>query len=413
MPEKKASAYRDPLILIAFVAIGAVLGLLLGDKARVLQPIGQIWLNMLFVIVVPLIFFSISSSIAGIGETKKVGKLLVVTLVIFIITAILAAVFMFLSIGLFGVDNQIPLVPPDEGAQTAAKGIGQQLVDTFTVTDFPEVISRRHILALIVFTIFFGLAVSLLGDKGKVVADWLTGMAAVFYKMVWVLMKLAPIGLLAYFADLTGTYGADLLKTYGHGLAVYYPTMFLYFFLFLGFYAFLAAGPWGIKNFFKVILTPALTALGTRSSAAALPLQLEACDKLGVPRDISSIVVPVGATVHMDGATLAVIYQICFVTALYGNGLHGLGDYVFAIAIAIMGSVAVSSVPGGGVAMETLVIATYGAPVALLPVLMMMTQLFDAGCTLVNSCGDTVASMLVTRVLHGKDWYKQGLNKEA
>ena len=413
MPEKKASAYRDPLILIAFVAIGAVLGLLLGDKARVLQPIGQIWLNMLFVIVVPLIFFSISSSIAGIGETKKVGKLLVVTLVIFIITAILAAVFMFLSIGLFGVDNQIPLVPPDEGAQTAAKGIGQQLVDTFTVTDFPEVISRRHILALIVFTIFFGLAVSLLGDKGKVVADWLTGMAAVFYKMVWVLMKLAPIGLLAYFADLTGTYGADLLKTYGHGLAVYYPTMFLYFFLFLGFYAFLAAGPWGIKNFFKVILTPALTALGTRSSAAALPLQLEACDKLGVPRDISSIVVPVGATVHMDGATLAVIYQICFVTALYGNGLHGLGDYVFAIAIAIMGSVAVSSVPGGGVAMETLVIATYGAPVALLPVLMMMTQLFDAGCTLVNSCGDTVASMLVTRVLHGKDWYKQDLNKEA
>lgn len=413
MPEKKASAYRDPLILIAFVAIGAVLGLLLGNKARVLQPIGQIWLNMLFVIVVPLIFFSISSSIAGIGETKKVGKLLVVTLVIFIITAILAAVFMFLSIGLFGVDNQIPLVPPDEGAQTAAKGIGQQLVDTFTVTDFPEVISRRHILALIVFTIFFGLAVSLLGDKGKVVADWLTGMAAVFYKMVWVLMKLAPIGLLAYFADLTGTYGADLLKTYGHGLAVYYPTMFLYFFLFLGFYAFLAAGPWGIKNFFKVILTPALTALGTRSSAAALPLQLEACDKLGVPRDISSIVVPVGATVHMDGATLAVIYQICFVTALYGNGLHGLSDYVFAIAIAIMGSVAVSSVPGGGVAMETLVIATYGAPVALLPVLMMMTQLFDAGCTLVNSCGDTVASMLVTRVLHGKDWYKQDLNKEA
>ena len=407
MPRKKASAYRDPLILIAFVAIGAVLGLLLGEKARALQPIGQIWLNMLFVIVVPLIFFSISSSIAGIGETKKVGKLLVATLLIFIITAVIAALFMFLSIGIFGVGSEIPIVPADENAQTAAKGIGQQIVDTFTVSDFPDLISRRHILALIVFTIFFGLSVSMLGEKGKPVAAWLSGMAAVFYKMVWVLMKLAPIGLLAYFADLTGTYGADLLKTYGHGLAVYYPTMLVYFFVFLGLYAFLAAGRWGVRNFFKVILTPALTALGTRSSAAALPLQLEACDKLGVPRDISSIVVPVGATVHMDGATLAVIYQICFVTALYGSGLHGAGDYIFAIAIAIMGSVAVSSVPGGGVAMETLVIASFGAPPALLPVLMMMTQLFDAGCTLVNSCGDTVASMLVARVLNGKDWYRK------
>ena len=413
--KKKAAPYRDALVLIGFVIIGALLGLLLGDKARVLQPIGQIWLNMLFVIVVPLIFFSISGSIAGMGEVRKVGKLLGVTIVIFIITAIIAAVFMFISIGIFGVDNQIPLVPPDEGTSAAAKGIGQQIVDTFTVSDFPDVISRRHILALIVFTIFFGLSVSMLGEKGRKIAEWLDGMSSVFYKMVWVLMKLAPIGLLAYFADLTGTYGADLLKTYGHGLAVYYPTMFVYFFLFLGFYAFVAAGTWGVKNFFRVILTPALTALGTRSSAAALPLQLEACDKLGVPRDISSIVVPVGATVHMDGATLAVIYQICFVSALYGNGLHSVGDFVFAIAIAIMGSVAVSSVPGGGVAMETLVIATYGAPAALLPVLMMMTQLFDAGCTLVNSCGDTVASMLGARVLHGRDWYKKNLNgdKEA
>lgn len=223
-------------------------------------------------------------------------------------------------------------------------------------------ISRGHILALIVFTVFFGVTVSSLGEKGREIANWLNNMSLVFYKMVAILMKAAPLGLMAYFANLTGTYGSDLLKSYGRGLLIYYPTVLVYFFVFLGLYAFIAAGPWGVKHYFKEILTPALTALGTRSSAAALPMQLDACDKLGVPRVVSSVVV--------------------------------------------------SSVPGGGAAMETMLISSFGFPVIALPVLMMMTQLFDAGCTLINSCGDTVASMLVSRFLYGKDWYKRDLNKE-
>ena len=182
--------------------------------------------------------------------------------------------------------------------------------------------------------------------------------------------------------------------------------------MFLALYAFLAAGPWGVKNFFKNILTPALTALGTRSSAATLPLQLDACDKLGVPREVSSVVVPVGATCHMDGACIATIYEIALCCALFGHPLNSIGDFAFALVIAVAGSVAVSSVPGGGAAMESMVISAFGFPSIALPVLLMMTQLFDAGCTLINSCGDTVASMLVTRVLYGKDWYKKNLNKQ-
>ena len=267
-------------------------------------------------------------------------------------------------------------------------------------------ISRSHILALIVFTVFFGITVSLLGEKGRPVAEWLSNLSLVFYKMVELLMKLAPIGLMAYFANLTGTYGPELLASYARGLLIYYPAAFFYFFVFMALYAFLAAGTWGVKNYFKNILTPALTALGTRSSAAALPLQLDACDKLGVPREISSVVVPIGATCHMDGACVATIYEIALCCALFNRPLRGLGDYAFALVIAVAGSVAVSSVPGGGVAMETMVISAFGFPPVVLPVLLMMTQLFDAGCTLINSCGDTVASMRVTRALYGKDWYK-------
>lgn len=410
--KKNSASYREPLILIAFVVLGAVLGLTLGERAAFLYPIGQIWLNLLFVLLVPLIFFSISSSIAGIADTRRVGKLLGLTIGIFIVTAAIAGIYMFLVTGIFGVDTSIQMETAADTVETATSGIGDQIVNTFTVNDFPLVISRAHILALIVFTVFFGVTVSILGEKGRPVAEWLNNLSLVFYKMVELLMKLAPLGLLAYFANLTGTYGADLLKSYARGLLIYYPAAIVYFFAFLALYAFLAAGPWGVKNYFKNILTPALTALGTRSSAAALPLQLDACDKLGVPREVSSVVVPVGATCHMDGACIATIYEIVLCCALFGHPLNSIGDFVFALVIAVAGSVAVSSVPGGGAAMETMVISAFGFPAIALPVLLMMTQLFDAGCTLINSCGDTVASMLVTRVLYGRDWYKKDLNAE-
>ena len=410
--EKKKSSYREPLILIAFVVIGAILGIALGEKASVLYPIGQIWLNLLFVLLVPLIFFSIASSIASIADTKRVGKLLALTIGIFVVTAAIAGIYMFIVTGIFGVDTSIQLDTSEVAAAAAADSVGDQIVNTFTVSDFPLVISRSHILALIVFTVFFGVTVSLLGEQGKPVVSWLNSMSLVFYKMVALLMKLAPIGLMAYFANLTGTYGPELLKSYARGLLIYYPAAIVYFFVFLALYAFLAAGTWGVKNFFKNILTPALTALGTRSSAAALPLQLDACDKLGVPREVSSVVVPVGATCHMDGACIATIYEIVLCCALFGHPLENIGDFAFALLIAVAGSVAVSSVPGGGAAMETMVISAFGFPSVALPVLLMMTQLFDAGCTLINSCGDTVASMLVTRVLYGKDWYKKSLNQQ-
>ncbi len=411
---KKRSSYRDPIILIAFVIIGAIIGLTLGDKAQVLYPIGQIWLNLLFVLLVPLIFFSIAGSIANIADTKRVGKLLVFTIGFFIVTAMIAGIYMFAVTGIFGVDTSIQIDTAEAAAETASAtmSIGDQIVDTFTVSDFPLVISRSHILALIVFTVFFGVSVSTLGEKGKPVAEWLSNMSLVFYKMVSLLMKVAPIGLMAYFANLTGTYGPELLKSYARGLLIYYPATIVYFFVFLAIYAFIAAGPWGVKNFFKNILTPALTALGTRSSAAAIPLQMDACDKMGVPREVSSVVIPVGATCHMDGACIATIYEIALCCALFSHPLNSLGDYAFAVIIAVAGSVAVSSVPGGGAAMETMVISAFGFPSIALPVLLMMTQLFDAGCTLVNSCGDTVASMVVTRVLYGKDWYKKNLNKQ-
>ena len=274
------SSYRDPIILITGCVIGAILGLVFGDKVSFLKPIGQIFLNLLFCLIVPLIFFSIAGSIANTKDTGKVGKMIGLTLLIFVTTAILSAILILVVTHFTGVPTNFTAVTKNAAAAKPIS-VSDQIVGTLTVGDLPLLISRYHVLPLIIMTIFFGICVSRLGDEAKPIIDWMNAMTKVCYKMVAYLMKLAPLGLGAYFADLTGTYGIELLKTYGNAMLVFYSVVFLYFFLFLGFYAFLAAGPWGVRNFFKVILAPALTALGTRSSAATIPLQMEACDKLG------------------------------------------------------------------------------------------------------------------------------------
>lgn len=223
---QKTSSYREPLILIGFVILGALLGILMGERAAFLYPIGQMWLNLLFVLLVPLIFFSISSSIATVTDTKRVGKLLTLTILIFAVTAAIAGIYMFTVTGIFGVDTSIQMGEAVLEESAASSSVGEQIVNTFTVGDFPLVISRSHILALIVFTVFFGITVSLLGEKGRPVAEWLSNLSLVFYKMVELLMKLAPIGLMAYFANLTGTYGPELLASYARGLLIYYPAAF-------------------------------------------------------------------------------------------------------------------------------------------------------------------------------------------
>ena len=257
-------------------------------------------------------------------------------LLIFITTAIISGALILIVTHFTGVPTTFNA---PKATQTAMKtvSISDQIVNTLTVGDLPLLISRFHVLPLIILTIFFGICVSMIGEPAKPVVEWMNAMSLVCYKMVAILMKAAPIGLGAYFADLTGTYGIDLLKAYGNAMLVFYSVVILYFFLFLGLYAYIGAGAGGFKNFFKVILAPALTALGTRSSAATIPLQMEACDKLGVPREISSVVVAMGATCHMDGACIAIVYSEVLATTLFGTPLAGF-DFALALFVGVASS---------------------------------------------------------------------------
>ncbi len=244
MSEKKgfwSSGNAYTLLLIAGIALGAVLGIVLGPKATIFKPIGQLFINMLFTLVVPLVFFSIAGSIAIMSDMKRLGKLLKSTLGIFVFTGVIASVLAIILIK--AIDPVQGLVVSELTKTEAAKlSIGTHIVNMFTVSDFHLLLSKSNMLPMIVFAIFFGLCVSLLGEKGLNIARGLNDLAEVIYKMVGVLMKFAPIGLGAYFANLTGIFGPQLLGTYGKAMLWFYPVAIGYFFIFNPIYCYICGG---------------------------------------------------------------------------------------------------------------------------------------------------------------------------
>lgn len=169
----------------------------------------------------------------------------------------------------------------------------------------------------------------------------------------------------------------------------------------------------GVKRFFKFIITPAITSLATQSSIATLPVNLEATKQIGIPRDVREIVLPMGATMHMDGSCLSAILKISFLFGIYGKDFAGFGTFATAIIIAVMSGVVMSGIPGGGLIGEMLIVSLYGFPAEAFPIIATIGFLVDPPATMVNSTGDSVAAMMVTRLVEGKDWLRKVMDKEA
>lgn len=398
--------YKFPIILLSSIILGSIIGLILGEKATVLKPLGDIFLNLMFTIVVPLVFLTISSAVSSMVDMKRLGKIIGNMLIVFIITGIIASIIMIGTVTIFppaqGVNLELP-----QAEEIAPLSTGDQIVAALTVTDFPLLISRRNMLPLILFAIFFGVCVSLLGEKGKKVGDALNILSEVFLKMVSLIMYYAPIGLGAYFAALIGDFGPELLGSYARAMVVYYPICIAYFFVAFFFYSYYAGGKDGVTVYFKNIFPVVITSLATQSSIATLPVNLETTEKMGVPKDIRDIVLPIGATAHMDGSCLSAILKISFLFGLFDMPFEGIGTFVTAILISVLSGVVMSGVPGGGLIGEMLIVNLYGFPMEAFPIIATIGYLVDPPATMINVTGDTVASMMVTRMLEGKDWLKK------
>ncbi len=404
--KEKLKAYRFPLILLSSIFIGSIVGFIFGEKANVIKPLGDIFINLLFMVVIPLVFFSISSAIANMNSMRRLGKIMGSMISIFVLTGLIASIVMLAATVMFppGSGTDIPLETPDDVEQLT---VSEQIVNTFTVPEFVDLFSRDSMLALIIFSVLIGVATGLSGDPGRPFAKFLVSGSEVFMKLVQLIMYYAPIGLGAYFASLIGEFGADLIGDYAKAVIIYYPVAVLYFAIGFTLYAFLAGGTKGVTHFWKNILAPAATSLGTGSSIAALPVNLQAAKKIGVPKDIRETVLPLGATIHMDGSCLAAMLKIAFIFGVLNKDFTGIDTFLTAIGICLLAGVVMSGIPGGGFIGEMMIITLYGLPIQALPIISAVGVVVDPPATMVNVTGDTVSSMLVSRQLEGKDWMEK------
>ncbi|NTW76408.1 MAG: dicarboxylate/amino acid:cation symporter [Syntrophaceae bacterium] len=398
-------SYGFSIILIVSIILGSVLGIIYKKDAVVFKPFGDIFLNLLFTAIIPLVFFSISSAVASMTDIRRLGKIMSAMMLVFIITGLIASIVMIIGVQLYpptaGTSINTPSAMNIEHFQTS-----EQIVKAFAVADFPELLSKKNMLALIVFAILMGLATSSIGERGKIFAGFLNSGSEVMMKLISFIMYYAPIGLCAYFAYLVGAFGPELLGSYMRAMILYYPAAILYFFIAFTIYAFIAGKGTGVRRFWSNIIPPALTALATGSSMAAIPANLAAANKTGIPKDISEVIIPIGATIHMEGSCLAAILKIAFLFGLFHMDFTGAGTILTALGIALLTGVVVSGIPGGGTIGELLIISLYGFPPEAFPVITMIGTLVDAPATMLNATGDNVASMLVARMLGGRDWIR-------
>lgn len=400
--------YRFSIVLIFSIVLGSIIGLIFGEKAIVLKPFGDIFLNLMFTAVTPLVFITIASAVGNMVNMKRLGKILGNMFLTFVVTGLIAAILILVVVNIFppAAGANIELAAADELEELS---LSNQIVQALTVNDFSKLMSRSNMLPLIVFSILFGYCVSAVGGEDNIVARALEALSNVMMKFIGIIMLYAPIGLGAYFASLIGEFGPQLLGAYARAMVIYYPLCILYFIVAFAAYTYYAGGIPAVKAFFKNIIEPAVTSIATQSSIATMPVNLKAASRIGVPKDIREIILPIGATMHMDGTVLSSILKISFLFGIFGQEFTGMGTYLTAIMLSILGGVVMSGVPGGGLIGEMLIVNMYGFPPEAFPIIATIGFLVDPPATCLNATGDTVASMIVTRMIEGKDWMEKKL----
>lgn len=393
--------YSFPIILLTSMLLGSIVGIIFKDSATILKPFGDIFLNLLYTIVVPLVFFTIASSIANMISLKRLGKILKNVFIVFIITSVIAALFMTFIVLFIDPVGSTKIVL--ESGSIDSVNVMDKIVSAITVTDFSNLLSRSNMLPLIIFSIIFGISVSL--TDSKYVSKFLTSMSNIMMKLIKIIMYYAPIGIFAYFANLIGEFGPELLGSYARSMIIYYlGTVFLFFIIYT-IYAYIAGGKNGVRLFYKNILTPSLTSLGTQSSLASLPSNLDACAKIGVPKDIREVTLPIGTTMHMEGSSMGAILKIAFLFSIFGYSFSGIGTISIAVLIALLSSVVMSGIPGGGLIGEMLIVSLYGFPLSAFPIIATIGWIIDPPATFLNVTGDTVSSMLITKKIEGTNYF--------
>ncbi|WED24481.1 dicarboxylate/amino acid:cation symporter [Vibrio sp. JC009] len=382
-------------ILIGMI-LGVIAGSVMGPDAEILKPIGTLFINAIKMLIVPLIFCSLIVGITSMKDTKKMGRIGAKAVVLYMGTTAVA-----ITIGL----TLAAVLTPGEGLNMVASNpdaAGKEapaLIQTL-LNMIPKnpvgALAAGNILQIIVFAVGLGISLVMVGEKAEPAVKVFEALAEAMYKLTELVMKLAPFGVFGLMAWVAGKYGLDVLLPLIKVIAVVYLGAVIHIAIF---YSGVVStlGRLNPVRYLKGLTNPAAVAFTTTSSSGTLPATIKAArEELGVSKGVSSFVLPLGATINMDGTAL---YQgVCalFIAQAFGVDLE-TSDYITIVLTATLASIGTAGVPGAGLIMLSLVLTTVGLPIEGLAIVAGIDRVLDMARTTVNVCGDMAVSVLVAK----------------
>lgn len=381
-------------VLIALV-LGIITGFVLGPKAEMLKPVGTIFLSLINMIIVLLVLASMTVGITSIHDPKKLGRIGLKTLGYYLASTLIAIALGLGAAMAFGLGSTLGLPAPDQLILTEAPSIGEILMSVIPTNPIASMVSG-NVLQVIVFALFLGVAINFAGEKGKPLLDIMESLAEVMYSLTSIVMEFSPFGVFAIMAWVAGTFGIDVLLNLGKFLIVYYVACLIQLFLVFGFILRFIAGL-SPKPFFKGMTDAAMVAFSTCSSSAALPISMHCVqESLGVSKNISSFVLPLGSTVNMAGAAIFQAMSAVFVANAYGIHLDWY-SLITVVVTAVLSAVGAAGIPGSGFIMLSAVLSSVGLPLEGIAILAGIDRLREMVSAVVNSMGDAVVAVAIAR----------------
>ena len=398
---------KRKLNLPAWIIIGMLAGIAVGFifmkiggtfTTDYLKPFGTIYINLLKFMVVPVVLFSIMCGVISLNDLKKVGSVGIKTFIYYICTTALAVV-----IGLVVVNCFKGFFPVLDSSVTS--GLKYEATEAPKIMDvivniFPDNLLKpmvdTNMLPVIVIAIFFGAGVLAAGEKGKMIANIVDSMNEVVMKVLMMIIKLTPIGVFCLMADVVAVNGAKVVGSLALVVGVAYTGYILQLVIVYSLSAKFLAGMSPIK-FFKGMAAAMLTAFTTTSSNATLPVNIECCNDMGAEPEISSFVLPLGATINMDGTAIYQAVATVFIACCYGVDLT-IGQMAMVVVTATLASIGTAGVSGAGMIMLSMVLLQVGLPVEGIAIIAGVDKLFDMGRTTLNITGDATCAMWLSKV---------------
>jgi Na+/H+-dicarboxylate symporter len=382
-------------ILIGMI-LGMAVGAIMGPEAEIFKPLGTLFINCIKMLIVPLVFCSLVVGVTSMQDTKKMGRIGLKSILLYMGTTAIA-----ISIGL----GMATLFTPGAGVNMVAHSAAATAKEAPTLVQtllnmIPKnpinALAAGNILQIIVFALGLGISLTLIGEKAEPATKLFESLAEAMYKLTELVMKMAPIGVFGLMAWVAGKYGLEILLPLIKVIAVVFLGSIIHV---LVFYSGLIRimGRLNPICYLRGIVNPAAVAFTTTSSSGTLPATIKAArEELGVSKGISSFVLPLGATINMDGTAL---YQgVCalFIAQAFGIDLT-FSDYLLIIATSTLASIGTAGVPGAGLIMLSLVLTTVGLPMEGLAIVAGIDRILDMARTSVNVCGDLMVAVLVAK----------------